>query len=161
MSFFTRINPYEKACMLASAVTLSVFFLAVAVSVFYGFGLPGDEARLDPSRVTIDAPFANPAVVQRAPGRYDAYMRAQIWSFVPNEIKIPAGSTVTFYLTSPDLMHGFMIERTNVNVMALPGQISKVTARFDKPGEYRFICHEYCGLAHHTMFGKLIVEPRP
>jgi len=21
-------------------------------------------------------------------------------------------------------------------------------------------CHEYCGIAHHTMWGKIIVEPR-
>jgi cytochrome c oxidase subunit 2 len=31
---------------------------------------------------------------------------------------------------------------------------------FDKPGEYLFICHEYCGLAHQTMAGKVIVEAR-
>jgi cytochrome c oxidase subunit 2 len=45
-------------------------------------------------------------------------------------------------------------------VMLLPGQLSRVTARFDKPGEYPMICHEYCGIAHHTMGGKIIVEPR-
>jgi heme/copper-type cytochrome/quinol oxidase subunit 2 len=22
-------------------------------------------------------------------------------------------------------------------------------------------CHEYCGIAHHTMWGKVIVEPAP
>jgi cytochrome c oxidase subunit II len=103
---------------------------------------------------------AEPGVVQTGPGRYDVYMRAQIWSFVPNEIKVPAGSTVTFHITTPDLQHGLVIERTNINVMVLPGQVSKTTARFDKPGEYRFFCHEYCGLAHHTMFGKVIVQPR-
>jgi cytochrome c oxidase subunit II len=32
--------------------------------------------------------------------------------------------------------------------------------RFDRPGEYPMICHEYCGIAHHTMSGKIIVEPR-
>ena len=104
--------------------------------------------------------MTEPAVVQTGPGRYDVYMRAQIWSFAPNEIKVPAGSTVTFYITTPDVQHGFLIERTNVNLMVLPGQVSKTTARFDEPGEYRFFCHEYCGIAHHTMFGKVVVEPR-
>ena len=33
-------------------------------------------------------------------------------------------------------------------------------ARFDQPGEYRFFCHEYCGLAHHMMFGRVVVEAR-
>ncbi len=159
MSLFGSIDRYEKGWMLVSGVILCFFFLAIGVSVFYGFTVPGHESHLDPSRVTTDAPFANPAIIQRAPGRYDAYIRAQIWSFVPNEIKVPAGSTVTFYMTTPDVMHGFMIERTNINVMALPGQVTKISARFDEPGEYRFFCHEYCGLGHHAMFGKLVVEP--
>jgi len=153
-----KVDPYEKSWMIASGIILVLFLLAVAVSAFSGFSLPGHEPHIDPSRVTVDPPFANPAVVARGSDRYDVYMRAQIWSFAPNEIKVPAGSTVTFYITSADLLHGFLIERTNVNVMVFPGQVTKTTARFDKPGEYRFVCHEYCGLAHHTMFGKVLVE---
>jgi cytochrome c oxidase subunit II len=149
-----RVDPYEKAWMVASGIILILFLLAVGASAFYGFRLPGQEKSVDPSHMP------EPAVVQRGPGRYDVYMRAQIWSFVPNEIKVPAGSTVTFYVTTPDLEHGFLIERTNVNLMVLPGQVSKTTARFNEPGEYRFFCHEYCGLGHHTMFGKVVVEPR-
>jgi len=149
-----RVDPYEKWWMVASGVILILFLLAVAASAFHGFSLPGDE----PGPPGFD--HAAPAVVQRGPGRYDVYMRAQIWSFAPNEIKIPAGSTVTFFVTSADLLHGLLIERTNVNVMILPGQVTKTTARFDEPGEYRFWCHEYCGLAHHTMVGKVIVERR-
>jgi cytochrome c oxidase subunit II len=149
-----RVDPYEKAWMVASGIILILFLLAVGASAFYGFSLPGHEEHVDPGRMT------EPALVQTGPGRYDVYMRAQIWSFAPNEIKVPAGSTVTFYITTPDVQHGFLIERTNVNLMVLPGQVSKTTARFDEPGEYRFFCHEYCGIAHHTMFGKVIVEPR-
>jgi cytochrome c oxidase subunit 2 len=79
---------------------------------------------------------------------------------VPSEISVPAGSTVSFHVTSPDLLHGLVLERTNINVTVLPGKTASVTARFDEPGEYRFFCHEYCGLAHHVMFGKVVVEPR-
>jgi cytochrome c oxidase subunit 2 len=38
--------------------------------------------------------------------------------------------------------------------------VSRVTARFDTPGEYPLLCHEYCGIAHHTMWTRVIVEPR-
>jgi cytochrome c oxidase subunit II len=148
------VDRYEKGWMVASGIILVLFLLAVAASAFYGFTLPGHDEQAEAVRA------AEPGVVQTGPGRYDVYMRAQIWSFVPNEIKVPAGSTVTFHITTPDLQHGLVIERTNINVMVLPGQVSKTTARFDKPGEYRFFCHEYCGLAHHTMFGKVIVQPR-
>jgi cytochrome c oxidase subunit 2 len=149
-----KVDPYEKAWMVASGIILILFLVAVGAGAFYGFILPGHEEQVDASRMP------EPAVLQRGPGRYDVYMRAQIWSFAPNEIKVPAGSTVTFYITSADLQHGFLIERTNVNLMVLPGQVSKTTARFDEPGEYHFFCHEYCGVGHQAMFGKVIVEPR-
>ncbi|HXG52828.1 MAG TPA: cytochrome c oxidase subunit II [candidate division Zixibacteria bacterium] len=155
------VDSCERWWMVASGAILAAFFVAVVIGAFYGFALPGPEKRVDPGRVAVDPPFAEPAVLQRGPGRYDVYMRAQIWAFAPNEIRVPAGSTVTFYITSPDLQHGLLIERTNVNVMVLPGQVSKIAARFDEPGEYRFFCQEYCGLAHHAMFGRVVVEPRP
>jgi cytochrome c oxidase subunit 2 len=74
---------------------------------------------------------------------------------------VPAGSTITFYTTSQDVVHGVKILGTNVNMMILPGQVSTLTAKFDKPGTYNFICHEYCGLNHHTMYGQIIVEDAP
>jgi cytochrome c oxidase subunit II len=154
------IDRYEKYWMIASGIILAVFLLALVASAFSGFSLPGHETHVDAHGVAADPRFANPALIERGPKRYDVYMRAQIWSFVPSELKIPAGSTVTFYITSADLQHGMVIERTNVNVMVLPGQVTKTVARFDDPGEYRFLCHEYCGLAHHVMFGKIIVGQR-
>jgi cytochrome c oxidase subunit 2 len=58
------------------------------------------------------------------------------------------------------VIHGLFVPGANVNVMLIPGQISRVTARFDRVGEYFIACHEYCGIAHHIMGGKVIVEPR-
>ena len=87
-------------------------------------------------------------------------MVGQVWSFTPNEIRVPVGSTVTLVATSRDVIHGLFIPGVNVNVMLIPGQISRVTAHFARVGEYFIACHEYCGLGHHTMGGKVIVEPR-
>jgi cytochrome c oxidase subunit II len=72
---------------------------------------------------------------------------------------VPAGSRVHFAATSKDVVHGLFIPGVDVNVMLLPGQVAHLEARFDTPGEYPIICHEYC--AHHTMAGSIIVEPRP
>jgi heme/copper-type cytochrome/quinol oxidase subunit 2 len=68
---------------------------------------------------------------------------------------------VHFWITSKDVVHGFFIPRANVNVMVLPGQIAHVEARFDRPGEYPIICHEYCGIAHHAMAGKVMWSREP
>jgi cytochrome c oxidase subunit 2 len=87
-------------------------------------------------------------------------MIAGIWFFSPHEIRVPSGSTVTFIATSRDVIHGLALHDANINLMLLPGRVAKATAEFHNPGEHLFVCHEYCGIAHHTMFGKVIVEPR-
>jgi cytochrome c oxidase subunit II len=160
-----HIDPKERMFIIGSTVLLVAFAIVVGLSAFaYGVQLPAPEQRVDPQTVATPgvSRFGDPLderVRELAPGRYEVYMLARAWSFSPNRIQVPAGSTVTFYLTSVDVQHGFQIERTNVNMMVLPGQVSKLTAKFDKPGTYNFICHEYCGVGHHTMFGQIIVEP--
>jgi cytochrome c oxidase subunit 2 len=155
-----HVDRYEGIWIRLSAVILAAFFLAITVSAFAaGFQVPGVTARIDPSKLyEPGSPFAEPGLRELAPGRYEAYIRAQIWQFTPSEIRVPAGSTVTFYVTSQDVQHGIKIQGTNINMMALPGQVSKLSHTFTKPGTYEYICHEYCGQLHHTMWGKIIVE---
>jgi len=157
----TTVYLYELAWILPS-IALPVGMLAAVIVAAFGAGIhvPGDEGRVDPIRLAATAPFDQPGVVQVGPGRYEVRMVAGIWSFAPNEIRVPAGATVAFVATSRDVVHGLFIPKANVNVMLLPGQVARVTARFTQPGEYPFVCHEYCGIAHHTMWGKVIVEPR-
>jgi len=155
-----KVEQYEKFWIILSLVALVIFLGAIGASVFAaGIHVPGMEGRVDPRTVAQTAPFDQPGVREIAPGRYEVYLLAQTWRFTPDEIHVPAGSVITFYATSRDVVHGLKIENTNVNVMLLPGQISKVTASFDKPGTYLFICHEYCGIGHQAMSGRLIVEP--
>ena len=157
----TTIYLYELAWILPSFAIPVGMLVALVVTAFgAGVHLPGVEGRIDPRRVAETAPFDKPGVVEIAPGQYEVRMTAQIWSFAPNEIRVPAGSTVHFWATSKDVVHGLLIPRVNVNVMVLPGQIAHAQARFDRPGEYPIICHEYCGIAHHAMAGKIIVEER-
>jgi cytochrome c oxidase subunit 2 len=152
---------YELAWMLPS-VAIPVGMLAALLVTAFGahIGVPGAAGRVDVTRLAQTAPFDQPGVVEVAPARYEARMVAGIWFFSPNEIRVPEGSEVTFVATSRDVIHGLFLPYADVNVMLLPGQIARVTARFPKAGEYPFVCHEYCGIAHHTMAGKVIVEPR-
>ncbi len=157
----TTVHLYELAWILPS-FAIPVGMLAALVVTAFGSGihLPSNEGRVDPTRVTETAPFDKLGVTRIAPGQYEVRMLAQVWSFTPAEIRVPAGSTVHFWATSKDVVHGLFIPHANVNVMLLPGQVAHVEARFDRPGEYPIICHEYCGIAHHTMAGRVIVEPR-
>jgi cytochrome c oxidase subunit II len=157
----TTVYLYELAWILPS-IAIPVGMLSALLVTAFGAGIhvPSVAGRVNPATLTETPPFDQLGVVQTGPLRYEVRMIGQIWSFTPNEIRVPVGSTVTFVATSRDVIHGLFIPAANVNVMLIPGQISRVTARFNRAGEFFIACHEYCGIAHHTMGGKVIVEPR-
>jgi cytochrome c oxidase subunit 2 len=157
-----HIDPYERNWIRISIILLIGFAIAISVAAFaFGFQVPSPEQRVDPRTVATDpnSPWSDPGLRELAPGKYEAYVLAQTWSYLPREMTIPVGSEVTFYITSKDVQHGFKLQDTNLNVQIVPGQVSKMTITFDQPGRYNYICSEYCGAAHAAMFGAVIVEP--
>jgi cytochrome c oxidase subunit 2 len=81
----------------------------------------------------------------------------QQFSFSPSIIKIPVNTRVVIRAVSADVVHGFLVESTNVNAMVVPGYITTVQTQFKRPGEYLVPCHEFCGMGHQDMWAKLIV----
>ena len=112
-----------------------------------------------PTCVTSVKPFEEGELIRVGPGRYEAHVVAKQWSFKPNRLKVEKGSVVDFYVTSKDIVHGFMIERTNVNLMAIPGTVNYAQARFDKAGTLQILCHEFCRAGHDNMTGSIEVTP--
>jgi cytochrome c oxidase subunit II len=160
-----HVDRYEAIWIRISLITSTIFVIAIAVAGFaWGIQVPGAYQRIDPKTLSDpSSPFATPGLRELAPGKYEAYMTAQVWSFTPSELHIPVGSEVTFYVTARDVQHGFKIAETNINMMVLPGQISTLKATFTKAGTYNLFCHEYCGaggptIGHHTMYGQIFVE---
>ncbi|MFW5955121.1 MAG: cytochrome c oxidase subunit II [Rhodothermales bacterium] len=154
-----KVVVYEKAFLAVGGVLLIACLLAlVFASVSMGISLPGREGRIDPAALDTTPPFDEPGVREVAPGRYEAVVIGFAFGFTPSTIRIPAGSELTIIATARDVIHGFNIEATRVNMMLIPGQISRYTYRFDEPREYLLICHEFCGVGHHAMFGRIIVE---
>jgi cytochrome c oxidase subunit II len=157
---------YERGFLIACAVVLMVFLAALGFSaVAMGVHLPSHSAMIHYTAgqkirkiLRTTAPFDQPGVHEVAPGKYQAVIVAQTWSFTPEEIDLPAGADVSFIATSSDVIHGFFIIGTRVNMMLIPGQISQYDYRFTKPGDYLLICHEYCGRLHHTMSAKVVVK---
>lgn len=154
-----HIHRFERLWIRLSIALLIVFGIAVAISAMsLGFELPGIEDEIEWGATASDLDPNRGWIRELGPGRYEVNMWAFAWGFEPGEIRVPAGSTVTFYLRSRDYLHGFKIQDTTVSLMAIPGQLGVATYTFDKPGEYLFLCHEYCGRGHHYMAGKIIVE---
>ena len=157
-----KIHTWEKGFLAAGALVLvGCAGALVYATLGAGIHLPTDHGRIDPAQVTTTAPFDRPGVHARPDGTYEAVVIGRAWSFEPAEIRVPAGVEILFTATATDVIHGFNIEGTRLNMMLIPGQVSRNTYTFDEPGEYLLICHEYCGLGHHTMAGRIVVESAP
>jgi cytochrome c oxidase subunit 2 len=154
-----RVHVYEKAFLAVGAALLVIFMGVLGyTSLAMGVHLPGHEGHVDPATVRTMPPFDSLGVRQTGENRYEAVFLASAWQFTPAELRVPRGAEVTFVGTSTDVLHGFHVARTRINVMMIPGQIARVRYTFDQPGEYLIVCHEYCGAAHHIMSGKVVVE---
>ena len=82
------------------------------------------------------------------------------WEIVPQEL--PAGRPVIFKVTSNDVNHGFGVYDADGTMLfqtqAMPGYVNQVRYTFTKPGKYRVLCLEYCGLVHHDMIEEINVK---
>jgi cytochrome c oxidase subunit II len=81
----------------------------------------------------------------------------QQYSFTPQCILVPDKTPIRFRVTSADVIHGFLIADTNVNVMLEPGYISTFATMFKKPAMHVMPCHEYCSVGHAGMWARVQV----
>ena len=81
----------------------------------------------------------------------------QQYSFTPQCMLVPADTPVLFRATSPDVIHGFLVQGTNINTMLVPGYVSEIPARFTKAGEHLMPCQEFCGVGHEGMWARIKV----
>jgi cytochrome c oxidase subunit 2 len=146
-------------------VVLVVVFL-FAVIIFTGLHLaaqpPSNVETIDASRLHLAGEFmeANLGTAVQPDGSAIVRVLAQQYSFVPACIVVPTQARVVFRVTSPDVVHGFLIAGTNVNSMVVPGFVAEVRTRFDKPGEHLMPCHEYCSVGHEGMWARVKVLDR-
>lgn len=86
------------------------------------------------------------------------------FSFAIDPDSVPVGTRIRFSVTSADVNHGMGIVDPDGklvgSIQMMPGYTNRLDMTVTKPGRYRFLCFEYCGLAHHAMEGGLTVTPR-
>lgn len=151
-----NMHKYEKVWLFLGSFTLLVFLVVVGVSAFYmGNNPPSCAVTLDPENVTEQEPFNEPGLKQIGENEYQLTVVTSAFNFdVGNDekvIQIPKGATVHIVSTTEDVVHGFEIAGTNVNMMLEPGYISTYTNTFKNAGTYTLLCNEYCGVGHHLM----------
>jgi len=118
----------------------------------WSFRLPGEDGRLgtvDTKKINIDNPFGI--------NEDDPYGQDDV--LIPgNELHIPIGQAVKFNLRSKDVLHNFTVPQFRVKMDLVPGTITWQWLTPTRIGTYEILCEELCGIAHHTMRGKVVVE---
>ncbi len=145
-----KIIPLEKKIFIGAISFCVLMMLMIAYASWqYGITVPGCVKDLKP--------FTVGSLTKKSDLHYELHVVAKMWSFDPARIEVPTGSTLDIFLSSVDVNHGFHIDGTNVNLMAVPGAVNYAQITLTKPGDYNIVCHEYCGTAHHMMHAILHV----
>ncbi len=76
-----------------------------------------------------------------------------------NEIRIPVGEPVQIRLSSDNVIHSFWVPELHGKLDLIPGKPNTFWIQADRPGEYRGLCAEYCGVQHANMMFLVIAEP--
>lgn len=83
------------------------------------------------------------------------------WYWKLSQHSVNQGETVLFNVTASDVNHGLAIYDPDMRVMgqtqAMPGYTNVLELTFDQAGEYKLMCMEYCGTAHHAMISEITV----
>jgi cytochrome c oxidase subunit 2 len=153
---------HERSWIFIAVAMIAVLFVVAVYFVVHDYGLVAKTTKFysDPTTPATLADFQGSGIKQTGPSAYNVYVMGRAWSWTPGTgtpITLPAGSHVTFYVTSGDVLHGFEVQGTSINLTAIPGVVGHISYTFDKPGTYYIICNEYCGVGHQAMIGKIVI----
>lgn len=156
------MHRFEKIWLTFGSIALVFFLIVLGVSAFYmGNQPPSCAVTLDPENVDNHQLFKDPGLKQTGENEYDLVVVSSAFDYDVGTddkiVEIPKGSTVSISTTTKDVIHGFEIAGTNVNMMVEPGYISTYVNTFDKVGTYTLVCNEYCGVGHHMMHATIEV----
>ena len=83
------------------------------------------------------------------------------WLWQVSDAELHAGDAVVFNVTAGDVNHGLGIYDPDMRmvgqVQAMPGYVNVLALTLDRPGTYKMLCMEYCGLVHHAMVSEFTV----
>ena len=144
---------------------LSIVIVGVLVGMATFIGLhqatmpQGRVETSDPRTLHLSGEFveSNLGSMLEADGSVTVRAIGQQYSFTPQCILVPADTPVTLRTTSADVVHGLLIEGTNINTMLVPGYVSELKTSFKGTGDRVMPCQEFCGIGHQGMWGKVKV----
>lgn len=109
---------------------------------------------------TLDLPYAaTRGSLAGVDKQIDVTGRQWYWELSDSSAK--TGDTVVFNVSAADVTHGLGVYDEEMRLIgqtqAMPGYSNSLKLTFEKPGTYKLLCMEYCGLAHHAMVSEFKV----
>lgn len=146
-----------------AAVSILIIVFLTAMAAYAGIHqatMPQTSVEVvDPTTIHMSGEFveSNLGSALEPDGSVTVRAVGQQYSFTPSCILVPKDTPITIRATSADVVHGLLIQQTNVNTMLVPGYVSVAPARFNKTGEHLMPCQEFCSVGHEGMWGRVKV----
>ena len=152
----------KRWAIIVGLIIVSIIAMMVFTGVHWASMPPSRVETIDPRTLHISGEFAegNLGTSVGADGKVVVRLIAQQYSFEPQCVVVPAKTPVTFRGTATDVIHGFVVGKTNANVMLIPGYVATFTTSFPKAGDELMPCHEYCGPGHAAMWAHVQILPQ-
>ena len=150
----------ERRWATISVIVMIMLTLIAAIAGIQQATMPQPRVEItDPTRLHLSGEFveSNLGSTLEADGSVTVRAIGQQYSFTPQCIVVPAETPITLRATSADVVHGLLIEGTNINTMLVPGYVAELPIRFKAPREHVMPCQEFCGIGHQGMWGKVKV----
>jgi cytochrome c oxidase subunit 2 len=118
----------------------------------WSFRLPGKDGKLgtsDAQHINGENPFGlNP----KDPNGQDDVL------VLGDELHLPINKPVKVLLRSIDVLHDFYVPEFRAKMDLVPGAVTFFWFTPTRTGTFDVLCFELCGVGHHAMRGKVVVE---
>jgi len=118
----------------------------------WSYRLPGKDGKLGTTstrNINEDNPFGiNP---NDPNGKDDILIEGE-------DLHMPLGQPVKVLLRAVDVLHDFYVPQFRAKMDLVPGMVTFFWMTPTRTGDFDVLCAELCGLGHHAMRGRVIVE---
>jgi cytochrome c oxidase subunit II len=118
----------------------------------WSFRLPGKDGRLGTTFTNLITPENSLGINPRDPnGQDDLVVEG-------GEIHLPLGKPVKVLLRSIDVLHDFYVPEFRAKMDIIPDMVTYFWFTPTRTGTFDVLCAELCGVGHHIMRGKVVVD---
>lgn len=118
----------------------------------WSYRYPGEDGQfgqVDQKLISRENPFG--LIPEDPAGQDDVLVSSPVVHF-------PVDQPVKLLLRSKDVLHDFAVAEFRLKMDLVPGMVTYFWLEPTVIGEYDILCEELCGIGHHTMQGRVVVQ---